>query len=66
MSDLVDLATDHAERLLEASLSKRVRFEGVSRSHCLECETEIPLRRRELLPGVTLCVDCQAVEERRR
>ena len=42
MSDLVDLATDHAERLLEASLAKRVRFGGVSRSHCLDCETRDP------------------------
>jgi phage/conjugal plasmid C-4 type zinc finger TraR family protein len=31
-----------------------------SRSHCAECEEAIPKARREALPGVQLCVDCQA------
>ncbi|MBX2881810.1 MAG: DksA/TraR family C4-type zinc finger protein [Granulosicoccus sp.] len=33
---------------------------GESLSHCEECETEIPLARREAVPGVRLCVQCQS------
>lgn len=65
MSDAADIASDYIERITESRLAARVRFEGASRSHCAECDAEIPPRRRELLPGVQLCVECQMVEERR-
>jgi len=32
---------------------------GVSRKLCVECGNEIPLGRREALPGVRLCIGCQ-------
>jgi phage/conjugal plasmid C-4 type zinc finger TraR family protein len=32
----------------------------LSRSHCAECEEPIPEARRQALPGVQLCIDCQA------
>jgi len=32
---------------------------GPSLSHCEVCECEIPLARREAVPGVRLCVTCQ-------
>jgi phage/conjugal plasmid C-4 type zinc finger TraR family protein len=35
---------------------------GESRSHCADCEEEIPHARRTALPGVKLCIDC--VQER--
>ncbi|SFE63260.1 DksA/TraR family C4-type zinc finger protein [Roseivivax sediminis] len=35
---------------------------GESRTHCAECEEPIPEKRRQALPGVKLCIDCQ--EER--
>ena len=31
-----------------------------SRSHCAECEEPIPQARRDAIPGVQLCIDCQA------
>ena len=65
MSDNVDIAADYIERSTEAILARRVRFEGVSLTHCRECDDEIPPRRRELLQGVELCVGCQQIEERR-
>lgn len=37
---------------------------GPSLSHCAECGEEIPLRRREAIPGVRLCVSCQEVYDR--
>lgn len=30
-----------------------------SRTHCIECEEPIPEARREAIPGVSLCIDCQ-------
>ncbi|WP_243612189.1 DksA/TraR family C4-type zinc finger protein [Shimia aestuarii] len=35
---------------------------GESLTHCAECEEEIPQKRREAIPGVKLCIECQ--EER--
>lgn len=34
--------------------------EGESRTHCALCEAEIPEARRRAIPGVRLCVRCQA------
>jgi phage/conjugal plasmid C-4 type zinc finger TraR family protein len=33
---------------------------GASLSHCADCGSEIPEARREALPGVRRCVQCQA------
>lgn len=33
--------------------------QGKSLAHCEECGMEIPLARREAVPGVRLCVNCQ-------
>lgn len=40
--------------------------EGESLTHCAECETAIPEARRKAIPGVRLCVQCQAEIERHR
>ncbi len=32
---------------------------GESLTHCAECEEPIPAARREAIPGVKLCIDCQ-------
>jgi len=32
---------------------------GESLTHCAECEEEIPQARRQAIPGVKLCIDCQ-------
>lgn len=37
---------------------------GESLAHCAECGAGIPEARRAALPGVRLCVDCQAVADR--
>ncbi|MCG6116597.1 MAG: DksA/TraR family C4-type zinc finger protein [Aquimonas sp.] len=37
---------------------------GPGRTHCEECEAEIPAARRRALPGVRLCVGCQAEADR--
>lgn len=37
---------------------------GPSLSQCTECGEEIPEGRRQALPGVRLCVACQAAQDR--
>jgi len=42
---------------------KRARAQlpsGASLTHCEECGVEIPLARQQAVPGVRLCVACQA------
>lgn len=39
---------------------------GASLSHCEECESAIPEARREAIPGVRLCVSCQAEQEKQQ
>ncbi|UCJ17221.1 DksA/TraR family C4-type zinc finger protein [Pseudomonas sp. MM211] len=36
---------------------------GESLSHCEECDAPIPEARRKAVPGVRLCVNCQAQED---
>lgn len=42
-----------------ARLKARKAPVGDSLTHCAECEEEIPQARREAIPGVKLCTDCQ-------
>ena len=39
---------------------------GESLTHCEECGHEIPAARREAVPGVRLCVACQAERDKDR
>lgn len=59
MTKAIDEASEYTERFTEAAIARRVRFEGVSLTHCIDCDDEIPERRRQLLPGVERCVGCQ-------
>jgi len=46
---------------------KRARAQlpsGPSLTHCEECGEAIPEARRQAVPGVRLCVDCQAEVDR--
>ena len=36
---------------------------GVSRSHCATCDEPIPEARRQAVPGVQLCLDCQKARD---
>ena len=38
--------------------------QGESLAHCEECDASIPEARRQALPGVRLCVACQAEHDR--
>lgn len=64
--DAADVANDYAEEVLSRALAGRVVFQGNSAKNCIECDCEIPLLRREAVPGVQLCLDCQEIREVRR
>lgn len=65
MSDIIDRANDLAQEELERNLAKAQRFDRPSLTECLECGEDIP-ERRQRLGGVTHCIDCQNIIERRR
>ena len=48
-----------------ARMQAKKRPVGESLTHCAECDEEIPRRRREALPGVKLCVECQSERDGR-
>ncbi|WP_334192673.1 DksA/TraR family C4-type zinc finger protein [Pararhodobacter sp.] len=47
-----------------ARLRLRNRAGGESRTHCVDCDEPIPEARREAIPGVTLCRECQDERDR--
>ena len=38
---------------------------GESLTHCEECDEPIPEARRAAVPGVRLCIECQAEQDKR-
>jgi phage/conjugal plasmid C-4 type zinc finger TraR family protein len=61
---------DHAQEKAELLLAKQIEefrakngFKGISSRFCKECGCSIPEKRRQLLAGVKLCFDCQAIAE---
>lgn len=66
MPDICDIANDYAEQELADRLFGRVQYVGQSATHCEDCDCEIPLLRREAVPGVTRCIDCQEISEVRK
>ena len=65
MADIADIANDYCERELADRLYGHVQYTGLSATHCEDCDCDIPLLRREAVPGVTRCIDCAELEERR-
>ncbi|MCB1353588.1 MAG: DksA/TraR family C4-type zinc finger protein [Rhodobacteraceae bacterium] len=43
----------------------RRRLAGESLTHCAECEEPIPEARRQAIPGVKLCIECQQERDAR-
>jgi phage/conjugal plasmid C-4 type zinc finger TraR family protein len=68
MANAADLAGELIEERDAAReqviAARRQQFEIESETHCVECDDEIPERRRAL-GGVTRCVDCQGIFEAR-
>jgi len=55
VQEQIDAGIDDAVSLARSRLPK-----GESLTHCQACEEEIPKARQKAVPGVRLCVACQA------
>ena len=61
IQDQIDVTVSDGVQLARSRLP-----EGDSCSQCEECESLIPKARREAIPGVRLCVKCQAELEKQQ
>lgn len=62
MRNTIDQANDLAQQEIDNILAKRKTvFCGESEINCLDCGEPIPEKRRQLLQGCKLCVDCQQI-----
>ncbi|HAN9571066.1 TPA: conjugal transfer protein TraR [Escherichia coli] len=69
MSDEVDEAYSVTEHLIITGISRvrqEIKVEGIPFYLCEACESPIPEARRKIFPGVTLCVECQAYQEKQK
>lgn len=63
VNEQIDISTEEAIARVRAATP---HFRGESAAECVECGEEIPENRRRALPGVKLCVDCQAQRDQSR
>jgi len=59
VQEQIDASIEDAVERARSSLSA-----GESLEECEECECTIPQKRREAVPGVRLCVECQSALEK--
>ena len=60
VQEQIDASVEDAVKRARSRLPR-----GESLRQCEECDAEIPEGRREALPGVRLCVECQSERDRR-
>lgn len=58
VQEQIDASIDDAVRLARSRLP-----EGQSHAWCDECGGEIPVARQQAVPGVRMCVACQATHD---
>lgn len=67
MADVIDVASDTETKFQQVALANQLARAGnalrQSRTHCLECDQEIPQARREAIKGCLYCTPCQARKE---
>jgi phage/conjugal plasmid C-4 type zinc finger TraR family protein len=61
VQDQIDASVKDAVKLARSRLPGGEGF-----THCEQCESFIPDARRKAIPGVRLCVNCQAEVEKRQ
>ena len=59
VQDQIDASVKDAVKRARSRLS-----EGEGSAVCEQCEEPIPAARREAIPGVRLCIDCQRAAEK--
>ena len=61
---------DNFQETIQATLDNGIDFaksqlpSGTSEKYCLECDKEIPEKRRIILQGVKYCVQCQSLRDK--
>ncbi|MBO1529615.1 TraR/DksA C4-type zinc finger protein [Psychrobacter sp. F1192] len=65
MADDIDRANTSIDAEMKARLRALPVFDVPSLSECMQCGEEIPSKRRAL-GGVSRCIDCQTVYEKRK
>ena len=65
MADDADIASDYTAFNIQNTLDKHPKFDQESRTHCLDCDEEIPWQRQQL-GSVQFCVDCQKFYDNKR
>lgn len=66
MADSMDMVQQRVQEELARNLANAThRPAGASEFFCLSCGEAIPELRRRALPGVSLCVTCQDINERK-
>jgi phage/conjugal plasmid C-4 type zinc finger TraR family protein len=64
MADDVDIAQEREQTIITAALANRPQqYSGESEYFCVQCDAVIPHKRREMLPGVDVCVQCASIRE---
>ncbi len=63
VNEQIDISTEEAIARVRAAAPQ---LRGESALECVECGEEIPENRRRALPGVKLCVACQAERDQSR
>ncbi len=58
-----EMAEERQRMQIAESLARIPRYLGDSAKECADCGCDIPLLRREAVPGVQLCIDCAEVAE---
>ena len=58
VQDQIDATVEDAVKRARSRMQK-----GPSLTHCEECDAVIPEARRQAVPGVRLCVNCQAAHD---
>ena len=61
VQEQIDASIKDAVELARSRLPK-----GESLPHCESCGNEIPQARREAMPGVRLCVQCQSEQDKQQ
>ncbi|MEL0637304.1 MULTISPECIES: DksA/TraR family C4-type zinc finger protein [Marinomonas] len=59
VQEQIDATVDSAVEQAKQRMPK-----GESLTHCSECDNPIPKRRRQAIPGVHLCIQCQTQLEK--
>ena len=61
VQDQIDASVEDAIKLARSRLPN-----SDSLTHCEECENTIPDARRNAIPGVRLCVNCQSKHDKKQ